>query len=105
MLATKENICISSQDVTYLTIRIDMQRAPKSLVNIVMHAVGVGNEAIGVMRKRPDYLRVKLRPRVDAFAAECRGIGRVPPRHRKLCACRMCDVGVVADGVQFSKCF
>ena len=75
------------------------QAAPDELVDVVVATLGVGQHAGCARLADAEAVFLVHRPRIDRLAADGRGEGHVPVRHRELSTQRVGDVRVVADWV------
>jgi hypothetical protein len=74
--------------------RIPAQCKPQELVEVVIHAFGIGDKALGKRRLRLEDARKIKRARVDGFAPLGQREGGGPARDRELRMHRMADVGI-----------
>ena len=95
----EEEPSVVEGDVADVGVRIPRLQRPQRLVEVVVDAVGVADEAVGVRRERVVHLRVEHRARVHRLAAEREVERRVPPGDRVLGPHRVRDVRVVAEGI------
>ncbi len=99
-IGADEVAAVIAQHLGHVDLRIPAERAPDGLVDIVVAAFGIGQEAgVGEGLQHAEDLRVIERPRVDAFALLGLGVGDVPIVHGELRVHGVGDVGVEADGV------
>src|SRR5690242_7296323 len=90
---------VLAQDLFDVRVRIPAERAPDHLVDVVVAALRVREEADGAGRGLPEDFGLAKRTGVDSFAAFSDGIGHVPVRYRILALAAVRDVGVVPDGI------
>ena len=95
----EEEPSVVEGDVADVGVRVPGLQRPQRLVEVVVDAIGIADETVGVRRERVVHLRVEHRARVHRLAAECEVERRVPPGDRVLGPHRVRDVRVVAEGI------
>ena len=88
-----------AQDVEHGLVRIPAQPAPDELVDVVVDAFRVGQEADADVHVAAENVALLRGARVGPFASLGHGIGHVPIRHGELGLRAVGDVGIVADGI------
>ena len=84
--------------------RVPAERAPDDLVDVVVAAFGIGDEADRLVGKRVEDRRLVARAGVDDLAAFGQRVGHVPVGNRVLAAQAVGDVRVVTDRVAGGDC-
>ena len=94
-----EHPAVLDQGLEHVLLVAPRQAAPDELVDIVVAALGVGQHAGRARLADAEAVFLVHGPRVDRLAADGRGEGHVPVRHRELRTQRVGDVRVVANRV------
>src|SRR5438874_11049390 len=99
MTATEEILAVLSQDFEDRHVRVPSQAVPDDLVDIVVTAFRVGDEADGVILEHVKNGGFAVRPGIDWLARQGQPIRQVPVRYGILAAETVRDIGITADGV------
>src|SRR5439155_106685 len=81
ILFTNEIAAVLAENVVHFGVRVPAEPAPDHLVDIVVTAFRVSQEADGVGLRLAKNDRFTFRPRIDAFTRFGDGKGHVPAGH------------------------
>ena len=80
-------------------VLIPAETTPDELIDVVMVALRVGQEAYGILCEQSKDASLIDRAGVDDFAGFGDGVGEIPIGHRVLAVAAVGDVGVAADWI------
>src|SRR4029077_4614990 len=87
------------EDVAYLRLGVPAQAAPDHLVDVVVAALGIRDEADRTRLVMAKDRGLAPGTRVDDLAALGEREGHVPVGHGELALLTVCDVGIRADRI------
>ena len=90
---------VLAQDLPHVAVRGPGQARPDGLVHVVVDAVGIADEPVGVWRGPGVDGRIEDGTRIHGLAAEGEAERRIPPGHLILRPDRVGDVGIVAQRI------
>ena len=99
LLLTGEVMGKVAKNIDHASLRIPPEPAPDEFIQIIVAALGVGDEANGFRQKFPQDIGFTHGTRVDRLPSLGERIRHIPIRNRKLAACAVGDVRVEADGI------
>ncbi len=94
---TDQITAVLPQDFENIDLGIPTQGTPDDLVDVVVAAFGIGDEADRLVGERAKDRRLVAGAGIDHFATFGQGVSNVPVGNSVLAAQAMSDIGIVAD--------